>query len=228
MSNHADVIPDELVLAAIDRAGRHHARDGEVIKGSIYAHLAIPSRSGPARHVHKRLAALETAGIVECSHRLGSVVWSLTDAGRRRLQRARRSGTLPVLPESPQHRAWREARTLAEQQIEGFRKDLHDQAESALWLLDSPRLLGQETPVESDAWFTLGEFLQRACGRLASATHCLSEWAEPDDAHADIDDGLEPAERNLDARTQARLRSKRAGRRNPRNWGSQITGGGSN
>ena len=222
MSNPADAIPDELVLTAIDRAGRHCARDGEVIKGSICAHLAIPSRSGPARHVHRRLAALETAGMVERSHRLGSVVWSLTDAGRRRLQRARRSGTVPVLPESPQHRAWREARTLAEQQIEGFRKDLHDQAESALWLLDSPRLLGQETPVESDAWFTLGEFLQRACRRLASATHCLSEWAEPDDAHADIDDGLEPAERNLDARTQARLRSKRAGRRNPRNWERRV------
>lgn len=217
-SSHADV-SDVLILAAIDRAIRHRARDGGVPVWVILDHLSLPRRS---RRAVAQLDTLEAAGSIVRSRQHGRTVWALTSTGRRRLQRARRAGTVPVLPESPQHREWREARTLAEQQIAGFRKDLHDQAESALWLLDSPRLLGQPTPVESDAWFMLGELLQRACTRLASATHCLSEWAEPDDAHADIDDGLEPAERNLDARTQARLRSKRAGRRNPRNWERRV------
>ena len=75
MSTHADAFPDELILAAIDRATRHRPREGAVIKASIYLHLAIPSRSGPARHVHRRLQVLEAAGLVERSRRHSLEVW---------------------------------------------------------------------------------------------------------------------------------------------------------
>ncbi len=122
MSTKPDPIPDALILAAVDRAVRHWARGEEVSKHEIYDHLAIPSRSGPARHVHRRLTTLETAGMVERSRRNGIVVFSLTSSGRLSLEHAQRSGEV-VLPESPQHREWRRARSLAGQEVERFRRE---------------------------------------------------------------------------------------------------------
>lgn len=119
------------------------------------------------------------------------------------------------LPESPQHAAWREAHTLASQEIERFRLRLGASLEAATVLLAaSPQ-------VDSDTWFELGERLQRNCWLLASATHCLYEWPEPDDAHADIDDYAEdrssqPA--GLDEAALARRRTRRTGRRNIHLW----------
>jgi hypothetical protein len=40
----------------------------------------------------------------------------------------------------------------------------------------------------SDAWFALARRFEKQCERLGSATYCLQEWPEPDDASADIDD----------------------------------------
>ncbi|HTZ87555.1 MAG TPA: hypothetical protein VMB05_12880 [Solirubrobacteraceae bacterium] len=53
---------------------------------------------------------------------------------------------------------------------------------------------------DSEAWFGLGEKIGKACKRLGSATYCLRESVEPDDATADVED------------------SRRLGRRNPRSW----------
>jgi hypothetical protein len=219
MSSTTDVIPDELILAAIDRAARHRERPaGYAITGSIYSHLDIPSRSGPARRVRGRLSALEEAGTVQRSTRIGFTVWSLTSAGRGRLTRAQRTGKIE-LPESPQHREWRNARTLAEQEIERFRRALRDCLTSATRLLDT------DPPAGSDAFFEMAERLRDECRRLASATYCLSEWIEPDDATADVDDRLKPSERNLDPAEQRRLQSQRSGRRNVRLWSEQSTTG---
>ncbi len=170
MSTHADAIPDEMILAAIDRAVRHRIRKGDATKGSIYTHLAIPSRSGAARHVYTRLRALEEAGAIQRSNRHGLLAWSLTSAGRRRLQRARRAGTAR-LPESPQHRAWRNARTLAGQEIERFRRELRGRLTHAMQLLEA------DPPAASDAFFEMAARLQHECRRLGSATYCLREWA---------------------------------------------------
>lgn len=211
MSTHADAFPDELILAAMDRAARHRPREGAVIKSSIYLHLAIPSRSGPARHVHRRLQALEGAGLVERSRRHSLEVWSLTSAGRRRLQRAQRAGEIE-LPESPQHEAWRSSRILAEQEIDRCRRELRR------GLADALRVLDADPPARSDAFFELAEQLERGCRRVATATYCLYEWPEPDDATPDVHDNLEPNERSLPRSEQARLRSKRVGRRGIRQW----------
>lgn len=87
MSTHADPIPDALILAAIDRAARHwRPRRVDVSKSEIYNHLAIPSRSGPARHVHRQLTAMEAAGILQRSRRNGLVVFSLTSTCGRRVK----------------------------------------------------------------------------------------------------------------------------------------------
>jgi len=51
-------------------------------------------------------------------------------------------------------------------------------------------------PAFSDQWFELAERLRSDCWMLGSASHCLHEWAEPDDRYADIDEGV-PGRRNL-------------------------------
>jgi hypothetical protein len=189
-------IPDLLVLAAVDRAQRHRVRSGEAVPSwQVLEHLDLARRSAAARELRALLAALEAAGVLASSRRHGVHVWQLTLDGRRSLTRAHRRGEVPALPESPQHRRWREARTLASEEIDRFRGDLRDALEHARSLLDENR------PVSSDAWFESGERLQRACRRVWSASHCLHEWSEPKDVRADTDD--------------------RAGRRNILMWRTQ-------
>ncbi len=199
------------ILAAIDRAIRHRAREGGVGKGLVYLHLAVPSRSGPARYVYRRLPVLEAAGLVERARRHSIDVWSLTSAGRRRLKRARRLGGVE-LPESPQHEAWRSSQLLAGKEIDRCLLGLRH------GLTDALRVLDADPPAGSDAFFELAEQLERSCRRVATATYCLYEWPEPDDATPDIHDNLDPAERSLPRDEQARLRSKRVGRRGIKHW----------
>jgi hypothetical protein len=204
---------DELVLAAIERAARHQAHDRSAVPvWAILEHLGLRARSAPARHVRARLDALHAAGSLACARRHGVPTWALTGAGRRRLRRASRAGELPALPESPQHRAWRNARTAAAQELERFRRLVREHLERGEALLDA------DPPPHSDAWLELAEELQRACRRLASASHCEYEWAEPDDARADIDEHVEPADRRLEPARRRLTRARRAGRRNILLW----------
>jgi DNA-binding MarR family transcriptional regulator len=207
MSTPAVEVPDSLVLAAIERAALHRA-DGEtaVPAWAITEHLGIPRRS---RGVRAQIATLEASGAIERSRRHGIAVLSLTSAGKRRLARSRRTGTIE-LPESPQHAKWRNARILAEQEIDRFR------AELIATITDAMERVERES--HSDLLFEIAERLHRECWRLGSATYCLREWPEPSDASADIDERLEPQEKNLDAAEQTDLRAMRAGRRNVIDW----------
>ncbi|MCW3018018.1 MAG: hypothetical protein JWN10_326 [Solirubrobacterales bacterium] len=205
--------PDELVLAAVERAGRHQARPRSGVPAwAILEHLALRPRSAPARHVRSRLDALHAAGSLECTRRHGVPTWALTAAGRRRLRRAMSAGEPPALPESPQHRAWRNARTAAGQELERFRRLLGERLQQATALLDA------DPPPHSDAWLELTEELQRGCRRLASASHCLYEWAEPDDGRADLDEHVEPDDRRFAPAQRKLRRVRRAGRRNILLW----------
>jgi hypothetical protein len=210
---------DELVLAALERAGRHQGRDSLAVPmWTILEHLALPRRSAGARHVAARLAVMDAAGWLERSRRHGVSTWELAGAGARELRRARRAGDVPELPESPQHRAWRLARVAALQEIERFRTDVGERLGEATALLDG------DAPPHSDAWLELAEQLQRACRRLASASYCLYEWAEPDDAHADIDEHAEATDTEVEPHERARRRARRAGRRNVRLWEERSGG----
>jgi hypothetical protein len=195
-------IPDLTVLAAIDRAERHRGRPGVPV-WLIFEHLGIPRRS---RRVRAQLQSLVQDGAIEQRRAHGVDVWVLVPNGRRRLRRA---GCVD-LPESPQHRDWRNARTIAAQEIERFRGTLHDTIIEASALLN-------DTP-GSDAWFELAERLRGAARRLGSATYCLHEWTEPSDIRADIDDHISPADLALDPRERQRRQARRAGRRNTRLW----------
>jgi hypothetical protein len=72
---------------------------------------------------------------------------------------------------------------MAGDRIDGFREALRTSIAEVGALLDA-----QQTP--SEAWFEFGKRLSAECKRLGSATHCLFEWAEPDDARADVDEVL--------------------------------------
>jgi hypothetical protein len=213
MSKAAEVIPDVMVLSALDRAMRHRGRGHTAVPvWDIYAHLDIAQRSAAAKHVRAQLDVLDIAGAVARSRRHGVQTWTLTPAGRRRLQRARRVGRIPEMPESPQHQTWRNAHTLAGQEIECFRQSVRACLDEVALLLDA------DPPARSDAFFEIAERLRFECWRFASVTYCLLEWVEPDDARAEVDDHLEPGERTLGPSERARLVWRRRGRRNVTLW----------
>jgi hypothetical protein len=195
-------IPDVTVLAAIDRAERHRGRQGVPV-WLIFEHLGISRRS---RRVRAQLQSLVQDGAIEQRRAHGVDIWALAPSGRRRLQGAGRVD----LSESPQHRAWSNAHTLAAQEIERFRGTLHDTITEASALLN-------DTP-GSDSWFELADRLRFAARRLGSATYCLHEWMEPSDDRADIDDHISPADLALDHHERQRRQARRAGRRNTRLW----------
>jgi hypothetical protein len=205
-------VTGELVLAAVDRAVRHdeHGRD-DVTLGEIVAHLGFVRTGWTTRGLRPRLDALITSGFLRAARRQSMDVWALTDAGRAHLDSARRTGRVGELPEAPQHRVWRHARANAAELIEPLREGAQAAAEEALELLDARRRM------RSDEWLLLAARLGESYRRLALASYCLCEWAEPDDARADIDDYQDPDDEKLDADTRGRLRSLRRFRRSPCN-----------
>lgn len=203
---------DEVVLAAIERAARHRARETPAVPiWAITEHLGLSRRSSRGRAVRAQLERMAAAGeLLRARHR-GVPTWALTSGGRRRLAAALLTDPQP-LPESPQHQTWRRARTAAGCEIERFRDTLRRDLEEATGLLDAS---GRP---HSDSWLEMGERLHRDARRLASAVHCLFEWPEPHDERADIDDRNEPGDVLLDARERERARARRMGRRNVRLW----------
>lgn len=208
----SEAVSDGLVLAAVARAHRHGSPEGrDAGFWGIIDHLAIANRTRAARHVRDRLDAMQGEGLVRSSRRKGVVVWGLTSAGERRLERDLRSADPPRLPESPQHRAWRTARSLAAREIDRLRDMQLAVLVEALDMADS------DPPATSDAWFALAERLRRAAWTLGSATYCLQEWQEPSDERADIDTYHELSEETL-TDEQRGIRARSAGRRNTHLW----------
>jgi hypothetical protein len=221
MNTPADVIPDELVLAAIERAERHRTTDAPGVPiWAITEHLDIPRRSGNARYVRSRLRAFVADASLKHYRSHGVEIWALTPAGRRHLRRATRADKVPQLPESPQHRTWRRARTIAADEIGRLRRSLRKTLGTTAGLLDA------EPPVHSDKWFELADRLSADAAQLGTAVHCLHEWAEPDDGRADIDSRREPSDRRLTPDERARRRWRRIGRRNIFLWSRSTEGTG--
>lgn len=154
-----------------------------------------------------RLDALVAERLLGTRRHHGFDIWRLTDDGRARLEAARQTGAVGELPESPQHSLWRRARASAAERIESLRVSARAGTEEALGLLDARQR------VRSDAWLLLAARLGEIYRRLGLASYCLYEWAEPDDARADIDDYGDPGDERLDADARGRLRSLRSYRR---------------
>lgn len=202
-------VSDELVLAAIDRAERHRAGEREEVPfWMVVGHLGFVRNSWTSRRLRPQLEGLITHGLVSNARRKGIDVWGLTDAGRERLEVARKAGEVEELPEAPQHREWHRTREIAAERIDRFRECAKRGTEEATVLLGSSRR------VRSDAWLELADSLGQVYRQLGRATYCLYEWAEPEDATADIDDYKNPGDERLDVAARVRLLSLRSSRRN--------------
>jgi hypothetical protein len=182
--------PDTLILAALARAELHRGRDEPGAHyPDIVAHLGLKMGSSTGHKLRPCIRAMEAAGLIRDFKRHGVIVYTATPKGERVLREA----VAVALPESPQHRRWREAREAASERTSSFCDGLRT-------LLDEGTALLADEAIGSDAWFIFGEKVGKACKRIGSATYCLREWAEPNDESADIED------------------SRRLGRRNPRSW----------
>lgn len=168
-------LADDVILAALARAELHRGDDKRgVLYATLVEHLGLRTGAVTSRRLRPRLRALADAGLVQEFRRRGCDVLALTSKGKRRVRAAE-----PVaLPESPQHREWREARAAATERIGGLRDELR-------CALDGAAALLADDDATSDAWYALAATLERACKRVGSATHCLREWAEPGDDAAD-------------------------------------------
>lgn len=206
-----DAITDDLILAALDRAECHRGYQGAP-RWAILEHLSITPQSKKGREVKTRLPKLVQAGLIKPGRKYGTEQWILTPKGRKHLSQIPEAAA--SLPESPQHRKWRDARDAAEQEIEGFYLRLRDRVDAAADLLSMPMPPG----ASSDEWFEIGELLHRACRRLGSATYCLHEWAEPPEDQADPDDRADLSDDRYPADERKRRQARRAGRRSPLWW----------
>jgi hypothetical protein len=201
-------ISDDLLLAALDRAVRH--RSGQpATTWHVLEHLHLQSEY-EERVIRGRLWQLVRDGLV-ASSRLGrKKAWSLTAAGKQRLQ-AVGEKVIKDLPESPQHQEWCAARDTGAGEIEAVRGKLRDALTQAMIALEDPE-------TNSDVWFALKHDLERGARLMAATTYMLREWREPDDAQADVDDLSSPGDELYDDDERKRRRHRRRGRRNPFLW----------
>jgi hypothetical protein len=173
-------VSDAIVLAATERAERHHRGPADgVTLGEVIEHLGFARVGWTTRSLRPQIDTFLAAGVLVPFRRFGFDFLKMTANGRRQLARARRAGGI-ALSESPQHRAWRHARQQATEQVGAMRQLLQETLDEA------DRLLGSEH-TDSDAWYALAPRLHTICRQLGSVTYCLREWAEPDDTHADHD-----------------------------------------
>lgn len=178
--SRVEPVSDAQILAAIDRAEVHDRNQRpDAGRWEVAAHLGFVHNSWTTRRLRPQIDALRSAGRIRNVRRCGIDLVALTAAGRRALGKARVAGQV-FLPESPQHRSWRHSRTMAADRIDGFREALQTSMAEVGALIDSE-------PASSEAWFEVGKRLSAECRRLGSATYCLFEWPEPDDARADVD-----------------------------------------
>jgi hypothetical protein len=175
-------VPENLVLAAVERAQRHESRcGGPTPMTRIAQHLGFAPGAYTTRNMRPLLDTLVQAGALEHMRRFSRDHWALTSAGRRRLGRARGPAQQLQLPEAPQHRLWREKHTQAVQGMAEYRTRLREALEQAAAMIDDQR-------VDSKAWQTMTKRLEVRSELLGSAIYCAREWAEPDDAGRDVDD----------------------------------------
>ncbi len=115
MSAASSVPNDGLILAAIDRAHRHQRGpvDG-VSRWDVVEHLGARRRSKTTRVVTRKLQEFTEERVLERHKQHGMLFWRLTALGRRLVS----ADAAAELPESPQHRRWREQHQAAPRHLE--------------------------------------------------------------------------------------------------------------
>lgn len=171
------LVSDGLILAAAEWAECHEKAE-EVWVNVLTEHLGFEPEPATNVSLFPQLESLRRAGLLTSTEKRGEPFWSLTDAGREMLADFCEAGEVGHLPESPQHRAWRKARVKAALQIDGLREEMDQAIEAADRIHFTP-------PLKAKELFALSERLRWALWRFASATYCLTEWAEPHDDFPD-------------------------------------------
>lgn len=170
---------DELVLAAVARAERHERR---VTVRAIANHLGWRYSGAATVRLRPPLERLATSGLLESTNpphrRIRAKRWKTTVAGRRQLASAG-----PVdLPESPQHRRWRQDRDVAAWAMEGVRAEVRRVMDEAYDLLrDRP----VERPVTGVEIRRVRREFEAGTKAFALATRMCDRWPEPSDEVAD-------------------------------------------
>ncbi len=204
---------DTTILAALERAQRHHTGVHPAVSlHTLVQHLGLPWHAGTARRLGPPLRRLQDVELLRMVRPEGNRGWELTSTGRSKLRTLRRAGKVDVLPESPQHSRWRNARQLARESLPEFEQQLRELFDRAEAMLAALAVVG------SDDWLLLADDLVRACRRMGSAVHCAHEWPEPDDHKPDTDNLREPHDKQRPRELRLRLRLLRHGRRDPARW----------
>lgn len=210
-------VPDDIVLAAVERAARHSVPD-EAGRSpgarwqDILDHLGqITSSRFETPRIVEPMDRLERAELIRTTPESPPDRWMLTAKGEKHLAAQKASDQI-ALPESPQHRRWREARDRAAAQIEEFFDDLVASMEAASDLFNAP------SP-HSDEWFRAAERMRNAAWQAGSAMHCLYEWPEPDeDGGPDVDVLCEPGDHTHTPDDLAERQRRRSRRRTYTYW----------
>jgi hypothetical protein len=175
-------VPENLVLAAVERAQHHESRCGGPISMTrIAQHLGFAPGAYTTRNLRPLLGALVQAGALQHLRRFSRDHWALTSAGRRRVSRLRTREEQLELPESPQHRLWRQQHTRAVEGMDEYCRRLREALEQAAAMIDDER-------VDSESWLTITKRLKVRSEVFGSAIYCAREWAEPDDGERDAED----------------------------------------
>lgn len=186
IDDRGEEITDGLILAALERA-EYQTGSSEVWLRVFVEHLGLEPTAPTSRRLRPDLGYLCHAGLLRHGEAKGREHWSLTAEGREELARSRAADVVRDLPESPQHRVWREARIRAQAELPGFRQIVGAALEEARELSAG---YGHGSSAEC---FELAERLRSALWLLGSATHCMAEWQEPKDHIADVDPDPGPA-----------------------------------
>jgi DNA-binding PadR family transcriptional regulator len=173
-----DAIPDGTVLAAVRRAQLHREnRQVGVSLPTIKQHLGLRHTGWTTQQLRPTLDELVAAGLLRYSWRHSRHWWAITPPGKRR------ASPFSVLPESPQHRKWREARILAEQERERIWTAALDAVEAAEDALTNAK----NVKPTSETYLAIAKRVNATFSNMASVAYCLAEWAEPDDRRADVE-----------------------------------------
>ena len=202
--------PTSSVLAAVERAARHQTQ--RTRRGPRVVGPRTPGRSRALRRRAPRArSAWSTMPPPACSSarsRHGVPTWELTSSGRS-LRRARSAGELCRRCRSRRSTGRGATRAAPPPRSSSASARACARACSGPSCCSTPSARRTRMP-----WLELAQELQRSCRRVASASHCLYQWSEPDDEHADVDEPLRAGRRGARRGERARGRPD-AGRPQP-------------
>ncbi len=158
-------------------------------------------------------------GLLERRRQHGVQLLALTLTAHARLLGPVGVAAASALPESPQHRCWRQARRVAREELGRVCEELRVSLKETEVLLDAVEASS------SDAWFAVAVHLGKRCRWLGSAVHCLHEWPEPGDDLADVGHLQAPDDGAFSDRELTIRRARRVGRREFVRWrteGSEV------